>query len=850
MRHKRKRAKGSVRSAQDNRRRLEELERQTVFNEVRGKYAAAKSAVDGRLARLESEVASMFNKAEERARQTFENHVDARMRAYKDDRYSGVTGKLAWVWDKITSLPDEVNVFYVEGTCLYIKAMSASFDELASKVDSELAEAKKDVDKHEKEIADFVNGLDGKKKTWGQQAFDGIAGDFEALRSSVEDKKEDLAGDLAQRYRESRQKLDERIEELKEQNLGLLARFKALIKKIIDFLKKLKDLAVLLLRVGGQILRGLIKDPVGFLGNLFGAIREGFTRFGQRITTHLKDALISFVTGSVREIGISAAADASPKGVFGLVLQVLGITVERLKEKVARRIGARNVERVQEAWGKVSGLLADGATGLWERAKEHLGDMQDRVETELKEWIGTRIVQAGLTWIMSLFSPVSALFRAIKMIYDVVSFFVSNIDRIVDLVNGILASISAIVEGRLEAAALRVENALAKGLAFLLGFLASLLGVSGIGAKVRSIIARVRQPVDRAIDAVLAAVVRGLKAVAAGGLRVAVKTRAAAGRAAKAVREFFFPQRAFTAGKERHKLFFQGKGPAARLLIASETEPIEAFVRELRGRPENQQGDGAAALDEVGRQIAAIAAAKKDVPTRPDAAKQQIEAALAVIADKLKLVLSRGAAGTQERPLPLDYPKRASARYPKVYVGPIVGGGPRILQEDLAAARHSADAKQEIADKLPAKAQEDWQRRGMPIEEFDPHERKALPLGGDTIGIGPERQTSVGKKLKLPSTRKRTPGGGRINAALAPYGYSPSLQKQDGDHVVEIQLGGADELENLWPLERGENRGAGSTIRGAQFDVSGAGRMSMDHLKARAQSGTDVWLVLTKTKSV
>jgi len=851
MRHKRKGSKGSVRSAQETRQTLEEAERQQVANDIRGKYLAAKSAVETRLTKLDTDVATMFDTAEADARKIFEDHVDKRMSDYKDDRYSGVRGKARWVWDKITDMPDAVNAFYVEGTELYIKAMSDSFDALARKVDDELAQAKTDIDKSKNEITTYIEGLEGNKKTWGTQAFESISGDFSALESSVEDKKQDLANDLARRYRESREKLDQRIEELKEQNRGLLGRFKAFIKRVIEILKKLKDLAVTLLRVGGQILRGLIKDPIGFLGNLFGAIKEGFGLFGQHIETHLKEALISFVTGSVREIGISAAADDSPKGIFGLLLQVLGITVEHLKEKVARLVGARNVERVQQAWNTVSGLLSDGAAGLWDRAKEHLGDVKERVEAELKDWIGTQIVKAGLTWIVSLFSPASALLRAIKMIYDVVTFFFSNIDRIIDLVNGILSAITAIVAGKVDAAAKRVENALAKGLAFLLGFLASLLGLSGIGNKVRGIIARVRQPVDRAIDAVLRVVVRGLKWVVAKGARAFTRAKGAAGRAVKAVRQFLFPSRAFRAGKERHRLFFRGKGPEAHLLIASDTQQLEAFVKELRGRPENKQGDGHAALNEVDRQINLIVQAKKDIVNKPEDANKKIDAALAVIAEQLRSVLSRGALATKENPLPLEYPKRASARYPKVYTGPIVGtGGPRIKQEDLAAARHSADKKQVIADALPAKAQEDWQRSRMPIEEYDAHGSRKLPLGGDPIGISPDWQTSAGKKLMLPKKKQSTPGGGRINAALAPYGYSASLEKQDGDHVIEIQLGGEDVNENLWPLDRSENRGAGSTLRSAQFDVPGGGKIWMEQLKARAQKGTEVWLVITKTKSV
>jgi hypothetical protein len=45
---------------------------------------------------------------------------------------------------------------------------------------------------------------------------------------------------------------------------------------------------------------------------------------------------------------------------------------------------------------------------------------------------------------------------------------------------------------------------------------------------------------------------------------------------------------------------------------------------------------------------------------------------------------------------------------------------------------------------------------------------------------------------KLIKTQK-TSGGGLINKTLNPYGYS-AKRKLDGDHVVEMQLGGPNEL--------------------------------------------------------
>jgi len=44
-------------------------------------------------------------------------------------------------------------------------------------------------------------------------------------------------------------------------------------------------------------------------------------------------------------------------------------------------------------------------------------------------------------------------------------------------------------------------------------------------------------------------------------------------------------------------------------------------------------------------------------------------------------------------------------------------------------------------------------------------------------------------------------------------------EKNDGDHIVEMQIGGPNELRNLWPLERGENRSSGSLLKNAIEDA-------------------------------
>jgi len=60
-------------------------------------------------------------------------------------------------------------------------------------------------------------------------------------------------------------------------------------------------------------------------------------------------------------------------------------------------------------------------------------------------------------------------------------------------------------------------------------------------------------------------------------------------------------------------------------------------------------------------------------------------------------------------------------------------------------------------------------------------------------------------------------------------------------------VGGADALENLWPLELSENRGSGSTLASTQLRVPGeSATVPMETAKRKA-ARQSVWLVIDRT---
>jgi hypothetical protein len=139
-------------------------------------------------------------------------------------------------------------------------------------------------------------------------------------------------------------------------------------------------------------------------------------------------------------------------------------------------------------------------------------DLKETVLNSIKEFVIQKIVTAGITWILSLLNPASAFIKACKLIYDVIMFFVTRAKQIVELINAVVDSVTAIARGAIQVAANAVENALAKALPVALGFLASLLGLDGISDKIKAIIAKIQAPINAAIDWVINKAVALVKA--------------------------------------------------------------------------------------------------------------------------------------------------------------------------------------------------------------------------------------------------------------------------------------------------------------------------------------------------
>ena len=86
------------------------------------------------------------------------------------------------------------------------------------------------------------------------------------------------------------------------------------------------DMVMGILNKGASVIKAIISNPIGFLGNLIKAVGGGIKSFMTNIGTHLKNGLVQWLTGAMSALPINIPKAFDLKGVLSLVLQLLGMS--------------------------------------------------------------------------------------------------------------------------------------------------------------------------------------------------------------------------------------------------------------------------------------------------------------------------------------------------------------------------------------------------------------------------------------------------------------------------------------------------------------------------------------------
>lgn len=803
-------SKTKVLSKQEQQKAREEQELKTFTSFLKATFESTQAAVQRRLDALEERVNALFDRGVDTALGNLKSYVEDALRQYKLRRYLlQPGGSLLWIRDQVLDLPAEVSRFYEAGRSRFTAELNGLALRVATLVETQLAAAKTDVKRAQTVIAAKQAALSPAVRGRAAEAAAEYTAKFDELKQGIEDRKQQLAEGLAQKYSEALTKADETLKTIQDENKGLVTQAREKIAELAKALAEFRDRIMGILRKGADTIDLIVKDPIGFLGNLLAAIKAGFNQFAGNIWTHLKAGFVKWLFGALAGAGITIPSDLSITSILKLVLDVLGITYDKMRAKAVKLLGPTAVTVIEKLADYLKTLIGGGPAALWAQIKGDLTNLKEMVIDAIQNWIVTTIVKRAVAKVVSMFNPAGAIVQAILTIYNVVMFVVERAAQIMEFVESVINAVHAIATGAIGGAAARIEKALGNMVPILIGFLAALIGLGGIGQKIREFIMKVQAKVDAAIDKLLKRVVAAVKKLVG-----AVKA------GAKALLQWWKKKSPFTGGGESHALLFEGEKDNARLMVRSTPKTPEDFVKEFA--PSDASGPEAKEIHGLAKQIGKLTkdVSKAQAKQPPDeAAILSADAELTAAMNKLGAVLAKlldksADEGSEKRPVPVAYPKRRAAAYPNIYIGPLTDLHlPQSWLQSVAALGDGAKSKQALAKFEPKLRTEAGFRSWTGQVRVFKASVAGQAIPGGPVGLAPAFAGLAPGKVLVYSDSGKTGGGSKINNVFRPYGFRPGKEGMDGDHVMERQLGGPDDLSNLWPLPAGENRGSGATVK-------------------------------------
>lgn len=252
------------------------------------------------------------------------------------------------------------------------------------------------------------------------------------------------------------------------------------------------------------------RDPIGFLKNLLRAIKQGFIQFFDNIVTHLINGVVGWLMSELRDAGIPELTDFSLQGVIGWVLEVLGISMDKIWEKLAAhpRIGPERVARIrgmidtlEGIWTFIKDVQERGIVAIWEEIQEQLSNLWNTVIDAVKNWVMEKIVTQVTARLLSMLDPtgIMAVVNSCIAIYSAIQSFIKYLREMLEVINSFVNGVADIAEGNVATAANYLENTMGRAMPIVIGFLANQVGLGGIGRRVGEMIESVREMVDQAL---------------------------------------------------------------------------------------------------------------------------------------------------------------------------------------------------------------------------------------------------------------------------------------------------------------------------------------------------------------
>lgn len=469
----------------------DKTEKEKIFAEFETIYEETKKTVTDSLEKLSEDVDKKFSQEAESAQTTFEKNVEDGL----GDIY-GWTVIDDWIFGEDTEAIDKL--FRIEKN-KFVAKMNSVLDDISVIIADGLNGALDAIEVGKKKSKEKFDSLDESQKKLGEDAFKDFNEQYTDLENTVYEKQDELASSLAKSYKENVDSLQAKFDEIKESvSAGWIGGALNALVGVIETIKKLKDLITTLLAEIQNAIGVIMEDPIGFVSTLFEGVGKGIDLFMANIKKHMLGGFVTWLTGAMGPVGITIPDNLfSLKGIFNLVMQVLGLSWDFMRKKSVLLLGEPMVQAMETSFEMFQTIKAKGISGIWEHIKEEFTDLKETIIESIKSMLITQVIEAGIKWMLSLLIPGAGFIKAIMAIKDLIVFFVESA---IMLIPSLINAIKSLASGNIGGVAKAIEKGLAMLLPLVIGLFAKLIGLGGLVKKVQKIIKKVRKRIDRAIN--------------------------------------------------------------------------------------------------------------------------------------------------------------------------------------------------------------------------------------------------------------------------------------------------------------------------------------------------------------
>jgi Domain of unknown function (DUF4157) len=281
------------------------------------------------------------------------------------------------------------------------------------------------------------------------------------------------------------------------------------IELVLRLMNFPSDLLASILTQTVQAITDIQADPVGFLLRIVEALKAGFQGFFDNALGYLMQGLVAWLFRGLAQLGITIPTEISFASILGLVLEVLGLSMDFIWQKLAEHLDENqvamirdNLARLGEAWAFIQDVQDRGIVAIWEYVVDQLSTLWSTILSMAAEWALTTIIVNGTiklltfldpTFIMSVVNGCIAFFEAVRSTLEYLH------DMLV-ILNTFVSTFAAVARGDITPGAQMVERGLGESVPVAIGFLAAQLGLGNVPDRIAEIIRSIRDVVEAAID--------------------------------------------------------------------------------------------------------------------------------------------------------------------------------------------------------------------------------------------------------------------------------------------------------------------------------------------------------------